>query len=160
MKWQDRVPGTEILEQTEMSGSVFIPTPLTCNCICLELSCTGVIIIALLLFNYYISGWVFQKVPLKMYKKGRILSQKRPISNRRNFGLLAPESMRFPQKTGSWKIFLFNSRNLVVTYKMMFPCCLQQNLLILCKIPKIENPRWRPSTAVLDFLFCYYGNSG
>ena len=43
---------------------------------------------------------------------------------------------------------------------MMFPSCFQQNLLILSKISKIENPRRRPSAAILGFLFCYRGNSG
>ena len=49
---------------------------------------------------------------------------------------------------------------IVLTYKMIFYSCFQQNLLILSKISKIENPRWRPSAAILDFLFCYHGNSG
>ena len=49
---------------------------------------------------------------------------------------------------------------IVLTYKMMFPSYFQQNLLILSKILKIENPGWRPSAAILDFLFCYHGNSG
>ena len=49
---------------------------------------------------------------------------------------------------------------IVLTYNMIFPICFQQNLLILSKMSKIENPRWRPSAAVLDFLFCYHGNSG
>ena len=49
---------------------------------------------------------------------------------------------------------------IVLTYKMMFQSYFQQNLLILRKISKIENPRMRPSAAILDFLFCYHGNSG
>ena len=36
---------------------------------------------------------------------------------------------------------------------MTCPSCFQQNLLILSKISKLENPRWRPMTAYLDFLF-------
>ena len=36
---------------------------------------------------------------------------------------------------------------------MRFPRCFQQSLLILSKISKTENPRWRPSAANLDFLF-------
>ena len=43
-----------------------------------------------------ISVWIFQKVLAEIVQKALILSQKRLISNHRNFGLLAPESMRFP----------------------------------------------------------------
>ena len=45
-----------------------------------------------------ISGWIFQKVLPEMVQKGLILSQKGLISNRCNFGLFAPKSMRFPSK--------------------------------------------------------------
>ena len=45
-----------------------------------------------------ISGGIFQKVLAEIVQKGLILSQKRLISNRCNFGLLAPKSMRFPSK--------------------------------------------------------------
>ena len=44
------------------------------------------------------SGWIFQEVLAKIVQKDLILSQKRLISNRRNFGLLAPKSMHFPSK--------------------------------------------------------------
>ena len=46
----------------------------------------------------YISGWIFQKVLAEIVQKGLILSQKALISNRRNLGLFAPKSMRFPSK--------------------------------------------------------------
>ena len=39
----------------------------------------------------YISGWIFQKVLPEMVQKGL-------ISNRRNLGLFAPKSIRFPSK--------------------------------------------------------------
>ena len=42
--------------------------------------------------------------------------------------------------------YLCNSTYIIVLpYKMMFPSCFQQNLLILSKISKIENLVWRPS---------------
>ena len=46
----------------------------------------------------YISGWIFQKVLAEIVQKDLILSQKSLISNRRNLGLFAPTSMRFPSK--------------------------------------------------------------
>ena len=46
----------------------------------------------------YISGWIFQKVLAEIVQKDLILSQKTLISNRRNLGLFAPTSMRFPSK--------------------------------------------------------------
>ena len=66
----------------------------------------------------YISCRIFQKVPAEIVQKSLILSQKRLVSNRRNFGLLAPKSMRFPSKTENCKIFLFNCRNF---YERLFP---------------------------------------
>ena len=53
------------------------------------------------------SGWIFQKVLAEVVQKGLILSQKRLISNRRNFGLLAPKSMRFPSKDSKSKDLSF-----------------------------------------------------
>ena len=44
------------------------------------------------------SGWIFQKVLAETVQKDLILSQKALISNRRNLGLFAPTSMRFPSK--------------------------------------------------------------
>ena len=58
-----------------------------------------------------ISGWIFQKVLPEMVQKRLILSQKGLISNRCNFGLFAPKSMRFPSKTGNRKISLSDPRN-------------------------------------------------
>ena len=54
----------------------------------------------------YISGWILQKVLAEIIQKGLILSQKRLISNRRNFGLLAPKSMPFSSKERKSKDFL------------------------------------------------------
>ena len=45
-----------------------------------------------------LSGCIFQKVLAEIVQKGLILSQKGLFSNRRNFGLFAPKSMRFPSK--------------------------------------------------------------
>ena len=42
------------------------------------------------------SGWIFQKVLAEIVQKDLILPQKALISNRRNLGLFAPTSMRFP----------------------------------------------------------------
>ena len=41
--------------------------------------------------DFHISGWIFQKLLPEIKQKGL-------ISNRRNFGLFAPKSMRFPSK--------------------------------------------------------------
>ena len=43
-------------------------------------------------------GWIFQKVLAEVVQKDLILSQKGLISNRRNFGLSALKSMRFPSQ--------------------------------------------------------------
>ena len=48
--------------------------------------------------NQDISWLIFQKVLAEIVQKGLILSQEGLISNRRNFGLFAPKSMRFPSK--------------------------------------------------------------
>ena len=55
----------------------------------------------------------FPKVPAKIAQtsKGLILSQKRLISNRRNFCLLAPKSMHFPSKDRKSEDLFFNRRN-------------------------------------------------
>ena len=46
----------------------------------------------------FIFAWIFQKVLAEIVQKGLILLQKGLISNRRNFGLSAPKSMRFRSK--------------------------------------------------------------
>ena len=56
---------------------------------------------------YNISGWIFQKVLPEMVQKGLVLSQKGLISNRCNFGLFAPKSMRFPSKDRKLKDLSF-----------------------------------------------------
>ena len=53
------------------------------------------------------SGWIFQKVLAEIVQKDLILSQKALISNRRNLGLFAPTSMRFPSKDSKWKDLSF-----------------------------------------------------
>ena len=55
----------------------------------------------------YISGWIFQKVLAEIVQKVLILSQKVLISNRRNLGLFAPTSMRFPSKDSKSKDLSF-----------------------------------------------------
>ena len=73
------------------------------------------LIIVILLSTYihirvsaiYISGWIFQKVLAKIVQKDLILSQKALISNRRNLGLFAPTSMRFPSKDSKSKDLSF-----------------------------------------------------
>ena len=55
----------------------------------------------------YISGWIFQKVLAEIVQKDLILSQKALISNRRNLGLFAPRSMRFPSKDSKSKDLSF-----------------------------------------------------
>ena len=55
----------------------------------------------------YTSGWIFKKVLAEIVQKGLILSQKVLISNRRNFGLFAPKSMRFPSKDSKSKDLFF-----------------------------------------------------
>ena len=55
----------------------------------------------------YISGWIFQKVLAEIVQKDLILSQKALISNRRNLGLFAPTSMRFPSKDSKSKDLSF-----------------------------------------------------
>ena len=55
----------------------------------------------------YISGWIFQKVLAEIVQKDLILSQKAEISNRRNLGLFAPTSMRFPSKDSKSKDLSF-----------------------------------------------------
>ena len=55
----------------------------------------------------YISGWIFQKVLAEIVQKDLILSQKALISNRRNLGLFAPTSMRFPSKDNKSKDLSF-----------------------------------------------------
>ena len=54
------------------------------------------------------SGWIFQKVLAEIVQKDLILSQKALISNRRNLGLFAPKSMRFPSKDRKSKDLSFN----------------------------------------------------
>ena len=61
------------------------------------------------------SGWIFQKVLPEMVQKGLILSQKRLISNYRNFGLFAPKSMRFPSKDSKSKDLPFTSNFSLLT---------------------------------------------
>ena len=58
-------------------------------------------------FFVYISGWIFQKVLAEIVQKDFILSQKALISNRRNLGLFAPTSMRFPSKDSKSKDLSF-----------------------------------------------------
>ena len=53
------------------------------------------------------SGWIFQKVLDEIVQKDLTLSQKALISNRRNLGLFAPTSMRFPSKDSKWKDLSF-----------------------------------------------------
>ena len=53
------------------------------------------------------SWWIFQKVLAEIVQKGLILSQKRLISNRRNFDLLALKSMHFPSKDSKSKDLSF-----------------------------------------------------
>ena len=55
----------------------------------------------------YMSGWIFQKVLADIVQKDLILSQKALISNRRNLGLFAPTSMRFPSKDSKSKDLSF-----------------------------------------------------
>ena len=55
----------------------------------------------------YISGWIFQKVLAEIVQKNLILSQKALISNRRNLGLFAPTSMRFPSNDSKSKDLSF-----------------------------------------------------
>ena len=55
----------------------------------------------------YMSGWIFQKVLAEIVQKDLILSQKALISNRRNLGLFAPTSMRFPSKDSKSKDLSF-----------------------------------------------------
>ena len=56
----------------------------------------------------FISGWIFQKVFAEIVQKGLLLSKKpRLISNRRNLGLLAQKSMRFPSKDRKLKNLSF-----------------------------------------------------
>ena len=52
-------------------------------------------------------GWIFQKVLAEIVQKDLILSQKALISNRRNLGLFAPTSMRFPSKDSKSKDLSF-----------------------------------------------------
>ena len=59
------------------------------------------------IFAIYISGWIFQKVLAEIVQKDLILSQKALISNRRNLGLFAPTSMRFPSKDSKLKDLSF-----------------------------------------------------
>ena len=66
----------------------------------------------------YISGWIFRKVLAEIVQKGLILSQKALISNRRNFGLFAPKSMRFPSKDSKSKDLSFNYQNFL---RAIFP---------------------------------------
>ena len=63
----------------------------------------------------YISGWIFQKVLAEIVQKGLILSQKALISNRRNFGLFAPKSTRFPSKNSKSKDLSFNLQTYLPT---------------------------------------------
>ena len=54
-----------------------------------------------------ISGWIFQKVLAEIVQKDLILSLKALISRRRNLGLFAPTSMRFPSKDSKSKDLSF-----------------------------------------------------
>ena len=67
---------------------------------------------------YNISGWIFQKVLPEMVQKGLVLSQKGLISNRCNFGLFAPKSMRFPSKDRKLKDVFFMAE---IFYERFFP---------------------------------------
>ena len=70
-----------------------------CVCVCMYICiyvCLHVCVYVCMCL--YMSGWIFQKVLAEIVQKGLILSQKRLISNRRNFCLLALKSMRFPSK--------------------------------------------------------------
>ena len=53
------------------------------------------------------SGWIFQKVLAEIVQKDLVLSEKALISNRRNLGLFAPTSMRFPSKDSKSKDLYF-----------------------------------------------------
>ena len=53
--------------------------------------------------------WIFQKVLAEIVQKDLNLSQEALISNRRNLGLFAPKSMRFPSKDSKWKDLSFSS---------------------------------------------------
>ena len=81
-----------------------------CVCVCV---CMYICIYVCLYVCVYVymcvcmSGWIFQKVLAEIVQKGLILSQKRLISNCRNFGLLAPKSMRFPSKDSKLKDLSF-----------------------------------------------------
>ena len=57
--------------------------------------------------NIYISGWIFQKVLAEIVQKDLISSRKALISNRRNLGLFALTSMRFPSKDSKSKDLFF-----------------------------------------------------
>ena len=68
--------------------------------------CAIILIYMIYIYIYiyvYISCWIFQKVLAEIVQKGHILSQKALISNRRNLGLFAPKSMRFPSKDSKSK---------------------------------------------------------
>ena len=66
------------------------------------------VILFIMYYTYiYISGWIFQKVLAEIVQKDLILSQKALISNRRNLGLFAPTSMRFPSKDSKSKDLSF-----------------------------------------------------
>ena len=54
-----------------------------------------------------LSGWIFQNVLAEIVQKDLILSQKALISSRRNLGLFAPTSMRFPSKDSKSKDLSF-----------------------------------------------------
>ena len=60
-----------------------------CLYLCFRLVCTNCA---------RISGWFFQKVLPEIIQKASFCHKKCLISNRRNFGLLAPKSMRFHSK--------------------------------------------------------------
>ena len=51
--------------------------------------------------------WVDFPKGTEIVQKGIIVSQKGPISNRLNFGLFAPKSMRFPSKDSKSKDLSF-----------------------------------------------------
>ena len=74
-------------------------------CIC-RFVCVCCVYVCLYIY-IYISGWIFQKVLAEIVQKDLILSQKALISNRRNLGLFAPTSMRFPSKDSKWKDLSF-----------------------------------------------------
>ena len=75
--------------------------------------------IVTILLMYTVSGWIFQKVLAEIVQKGLILSQKALISNRRNFGLFAPKSTRFPSKDSKSKDFSFYLQTYF--YQRFFP---------------------------------------